>query len=199
MANVEHSALTGSNLHESKGVASAAVSTVYVADGAGSGSWTTVGNASLASAAKSFQAQLFHVQERSSNASMASGSWGNLALSTVVTNEISGASLAGSTITLAAGTYFIQAYSGAQSNNGTGGICQVRIFNNTDSVALLYGITAEAINGAGVLCEVGGRFTLSGTKDIKFQMRVSSTINTGVVNGFGGQELYKDVYIWKVA
>lgn len=40
MANIEHSALTGSDLHEPKGVATASNNTVYVANGAGSGSWT---------------------------------------------------------------------------------------------------------------------------------------------------------------
>lgn len=39
MANVQHSALTGSDLHEPKGVASAAASKVYISNGAGSGSW----------------------------------------------------------------------------------------------------------------------------------------------------------------
>lgn len=37
-----HSALTGSELHEPKGVASATVGTIYKANGSGSGSWTTV-------------------------------------------------------------------------------------------------------------------------------------------------------------
>lgn len=37
---LEHSALTGDQLHEPKGVATAASGEVYVADGAGSGSWT---------------------------------------------------------------------------------------------------------------------------------------------------------------
>ena len=44
---VAHSALTGANLHEPKGVASATVGTVYKADGAGSGSWTTIDNNSV--------------------------------------------------------------------------------------------------------------------------------------------------------
>lgn len=39
MADVEHSALTGSDLHEPKGAASATANHVYVADGAGSGSF----------------------------------------------------------------------------------------------------------------------------------------------------------------
>lgn len=39
MATVQHSALTDPNLHEPKGVSTAANGKVYVADGAGSGSW----------------------------------------------------------------------------------------------------------------------------------------------------------------
>lgn len=38
----DHASLTGASLHESKGVATATVGTVYKADGAGSGSWTTI-------------------------------------------------------------------------------------------------------------------------------------------------------------
>lgn len=42
MANVEHSALTGSALHEPKGVASANSGEVYVANGSGSGTWQPI-------------------------------------------------------------------------------------------------------------------------------------------------------------
>ena len=42
MANVQHSALTDPNIHEPKGIASASVGEVYVADGAGSGAWETI-------------------------------------------------------------------------------------------------------------------------------------------------------------
>lgn len=37
-----HSSLTGTDLHEPKGVAAASVNTVYVADGSGSGTWQKV-------------------------------------------------------------------------------------------------------------------------------------------------------------
>lgn len=40
MANVSHSALTGSDLHEPKGISSASQSQVYVANGSGGGVWT---------------------------------------------------------------------------------------------------------------------------------------------------------------
>lgn len=39
---VQHSALTGAELHEPKGAAAASANTVYVANGSGSGSWTTL-------------------------------------------------------------------------------------------------------------------------------------------------------------
>ena len=39
MPNVQHSSLTGTDLHEPKGVAAATNNSVYVANGSGSGSW----------------------------------------------------------------------------------------------------------------------------------------------------------------
>lgn len=44
-----HASLTGADLHEPKGVASASASTVYVANGSGSGTWQKVGAASIGS------------------------------------------------------------------------------------------------------------------------------------------------------
>lgn len=41
MANVAHNTLTGADLHEPKGIGSAAINTVYVADGVGSGAWSS--------------------------------------------------------------------------------------------------------------------------------------------------------------
>lgn len=42
MANVQHSSLSDPNLHEPKGVSTAAANTVYLANGSGSGTWTPV-------------------------------------------------------------------------------------------------------------------------------------------------------------
>jgi len=47
MADKQHSALTGASLHEPKGVAAAAVDTVYAADGAGSGTHRKITHASM--------------------------------------------------------------------------------------------------------------------------------------------------------
>lgn len=42
-----HVNLTGADLHEPKGAESASTGTVYVSDGAGSGSWTKIGTAEI--------------------------------------------------------------------------------------------------------------------------------------------------------
>lgn len=47
MANVQHSALTGAELHEPKGAAAASADTVYVANGAGSGAWAKIDTANI--------------------------------------------------------------------------------------------------------------------------------------------------------
>lgn len=44
---VAHSTLTGSDLHEPKGAASASTGQVYVADGSGSGSWKKITDAEI--------------------------------------------------------------------------------------------------------------------------------------------------------
>jgi microcystin-dependent protein len=45
LADVAHSSLTGADLHEPKGVATAASGTAYIADGAGSGAWSSIADA----------------------------------------------------------------------------------------------------------------------------------------------------------
>lgn len=48
MANVSHASLTGANLHEPKGVASATSNKVYVSNGSGSGTWQKLSPPQLA-------------------------------------------------------------------------------------------------------------------------------------------------------
>lgn len=47
MANIAHSVLAGTEIHEPKGVAAASLGQVYVADGSGSGNWSTIGTSSF--------------------------------------------------------------------------------------------------------------------------------------------------------
>ena len=45
---IQHNLITGSNLHEPKGVAAASANKVYVANGSGSGAWSILSTTSLA-------------------------------------------------------------------------------------------------------------------------------------------------------
>lgn len=47
MTNIAHASLTGSELHEPKGIETAQLGEVYVADGVGSGNWASVGTSSF--------------------------------------------------------------------------------------------------------------------------------------------------------
>lgn len=208
MANVEHNTLTGAALHEPKGVAAAAANRVYVADGVGSGAWSTVPNAALADAAKAFQAQLLHVRETQSASTDAgtftSGSWQTRLLNTEVTNEISGASLASNTITLPAGTYFIVARAPAHTNVQAH---KAKLRNTTDGSDTIIGSNArmsstEASTGMMSDSWVFGRFTIAGTKNFQLQHRCGTTVSGngfGEESDFGVTEVYSEALIWKVA
>lgn len=206
---MEHSALTGSNLHESKGVSTAAVSTVYVADGVGSGAWSTISNASLATAAKPFQSQLFHCKDQKSsgtNGGTNAAGWNTRAL-TSITNEIASASLASNQVTLPAGTYWIEAW-------GTGRGCndhKIKWRNVTDGSDTLLGSNENAyrvvdnfnntLTTLTSISSLSGRFTIAGSKVFELWHYTAVAV-TNV--GFGGAisqglEQYADVRIWKVA
>lgn len=71
---VAHADLTGSDLHEPKGAASAAANTVYAASGAGSGSWTKV-TASMLDTSTLFNTNKFFLTVSLADVSTASSVW----------------------------------------------------------------------------------------------------------------------------
>jgi hypothetical protein len=229
MANVEHSVLTGSDLHESKGVAAAANNRVFVTNGAGSGSFQQVPAAAIAAAGVLvFQAQLYHIRdERSSGTTgdnLTTGAWNTRTLQTEKTDELT-VTTSGNQISLAAGTYWLEAeavthFEGSSDNGGTNFVTsKLRIRNVTDSTTLLVGLgqkyratddgggnrQAQNITFTSTIC---GRFTLAGTKSIELQNWVSTTLNAlvipivnkgGVAISSGENEVYTDVKIWKIS
>jgi len=76
MANVQHSVLTGSNLHESKGVDTATNKTVYIANGGGSGAWAKVSPQSLSGLSTNGSAGQFVSVDGSGNFILISGAHG---------------------------------------------------------------------------------------------------------------------------
>lgn len=207
MANVPHSGLTGADLHESKGVASAAVDTVFVTDGAGSGVHKKVPAAALAAAANPFAAQLFHAREQlpagTASPSRPTG-WSVCPLTTLRTNEITSAALSSNQIQLPAGTYYFEASDPTSYSGTSGSAYQIRLRNVTAgstiiSSSLSWNISATGNSGSISPLVIRGRFTLAGTTVLELQhwYNVSGpnipNINTGEVN------VGADIVIWKVA
>lgn len=198
MADVEHSLLTGSDLHEPKGIAAASANRVYVADGAGSGSWTTVGNSVLATEAKAFQGGLLHIQDQKASGTAAgsftSSAWRTRTLNTVLTNEVSGASLASNQITLPEGTYFLQA-AAVRSRVGS---AKLKWRNVTDSSDVLHGLGCnDGLNGDNTDV-ISGRFTIASSKVFELQHYCTTNGNFGTSVSSGVVEVYADVRLWKV-
>lgn len=122
-------------------------------------------------------------------------------LNTVVTNTISGASLASDTITLPAGTYQIKC-------SIPGYLCgkhKASLFNNTDSAYTLVGSSSYG-GSAGdppmSFSYITGQFTITGSKNFKI---IQYTEIATAIDGLGVAtnqssvgEVYTQVEIWKM-
>lgn len=204
MATVQHNVLTGSALHEPKGVASASANRVYVANGLGSGTWSQLTTASIDATSiatiKAFQEQLFHVSDvRASGTNggiFNNGAWQTRILNTTNVNGISGASLSGNQLILPTGSYIIMAEAVANSVDQN----QLRLQNVTDATTALTGMNTVA-TGVAIIATLTGKFTLLAGKTLELQHRCLTSHGP---DGFGsaigfGSEHYAEVMIWKVA
>ena len=149
-----------------------------------------------------YESALLHVRQEESSGggsgSMSTSAWNTRTLNTVMTNEITSASLSSNQITLPSGTYYIYAY-------GLGYACnkhQTKLYNTTDASDVLLGNSSQAHQTYGNQTHsiVSGRFTISAQKVFELQSKSSiakSTNGMGVHAGLG-TEVYTDANIWKV-
>lgn len=207
MANVEHSTLTTSNLHENKGVSTATDNTVATAV-SGVTVWAKLNAANLAGTGNPFGGQLFHVRDQvgsgTGGQSLTNSIWNTRRLQTVVTNEIAGASLGSNQLTLPAGTYFIEADVVVRNTTFTAS-SQLRLRNITDAATLLLGQgNTFTWSGSGITVTgssqqtLKGRFTIAGAKVIELQNWIGNGSGGSAVSS-GEGEVYADVTIWKTA
>ena len=143
-----------------------------------------------------------HIQDQKASGTgggtFTSGAWQTRTLNTVLTNTISGASLASNVITLPAGTYIVEAKAPA----GAVTAHKAKLYNVTDAVDIIIG-TSERTAGTPVNSTqsfVSGKFTIAGTKNISLQHRCSATTTDGFgyACNFSVVEVYSDIKIWKV-
>ena len=149
-----------------------------------------------------FGSALFHVRDEKAattgGGTTATGSFQKRTLNTTMTNEISGASIASSVITLPAGTYYINA---RVPFFGSVAYVKVRLRNTTDGTNTLLGSNSYQSSPAFGDFWVIGRFTIAAQKDFELQYRCGDAVSG---NGLGHQsdfdtEVYADCQIWKVA
>jgi hypothetical protein len=151
----------------------------------------------------SFDSQFLHIRDQKSSGTdggtLTAGTWHTRTLNTIVTNEISGASLSSSQFTLPAGTYYIEASAPAYAANSH----RIKLRRITSTAADILLGTSEYV-GSGISAStiscVFGRFTITGTVAFEIQHRgSSSTSNYGLGRATSlGTEVYADVRIWKI-
>lgn len=151
-----------------------------------------------------FESALLHVRDEKASGTdggtFTSGSFQTRTLNTVMTNEISGASLTSNQIILPSGTYYIDATAEAFRVESH----RLKLRNITDSSDVLIGTSNYAAGGnnVGNNSNVTGRFTISAQKTFEIQHRCGSTITgngLGAPSGFSIVEVFTNVQIWKVA
>lgn len=147
---------------------------------------------------------LFHVREQvtSGGASPIGGPGANnvtmnRAFNTIITNEMSGASLSSGNVILPPGAFEYEASCPAY---------------NTRHQALLYNVTAAATVGVGTSeytiastdgstrSTVRGKFTLASTQTLQLRHFVSSSLaGTGTAVSSGSPEIYAEARFWRIA
>jgi hypothetical protein len=149
-----------------------------------------------------FESQLFHVRDEKSTdtdgGSYTADTDNTRDLNTVLTNEITGASLSSNQITLPSGTYYIQASAPAFNVNRH----RILLQNTTDSSLVLLGTSEFIAPGRDITTRafLFGRFTISAQKVFEIRHYIKNTGgNLGVDTIDGRNEVYTDVKIWKVA
>lgn len=199
---VAHSTLTGSSLHENKGVSSASDNTVATASG-GQTVWQKLTINHLASNVLTFSNNFAQFSDQKTNGTSggvcSNATWNTRTLNTTNTNNISGVSLAANQITLPSGTYYVEANAPAAQV----GYNILRIRNVTDSSDILMGTIAAAPNNFGSTAYIKGRFTIASSKIISLQHYTEgnaggSSEALGKAAAVGATEVYANLCIWKL-
>ena len=202
MSDLEHRSLTGAQLHELKGVSTAANYKVPTAQ-SNATVWSLLDHNSLTGTGNPFGAQLLHIRDNAAlgvnGGTLTASVWTDRPLDTSVTNEITGSSLSANQITLPAGTY----YAKIRAPGYKVGAHKIRLRDVTSNVTLLEssasyaGVTTDTQTWA----EKEGRFTIASSKKVRLQ-HICGTTNAGdgmgIASSLGDSETYAEVQIWKI-
>ncbi|MEO1200049.1 MAG: hypothetical protein AAFX39_12585 [Pseudomonadota bacterium] len=157
----------------------------------------------VADAGGAFEDEFLHVADLKGNGvaggTFTAGAWRTRDMGSELTNLISGASHAGNQITLPAGTYLALGWATGHRVDSH----KTRLRNVTDGTDAITGTSEEASDTTFMTSRsmLSGRFTIASTKTFEIQHYCETTRATdgfGNESGFGVNERYADIMIWKV-
>ena len=154
----------------------------------------------LSALANPFASQLLHVRKESSSNNDGASVVGDQTrtLNTIVTNEITGASLSSNQITLPSGTFYIIAKAPFRDPSRN----RAFLYNVTDASVDLLGVSAHnSTSGTSGNTFTQGRFTINASKVFELRHYCSGAASTGLGLGTsdGRTQVYSDVQIWRIA
>lgn len=185
----------------------------------------SVESADLEAKARAFGTQYYQVRDEQNSgtdgAALGSiGAWNTAPLNTEKQDNLTIAAPSSNQISLAAGTYYVEAegtahYTGTMDRATTeNAALMLRLRNITDAATLLNGITMRfsiVDDGGGnnqtanftLNASMYGWFTIAGTKTIELQKWVGNTFTSPSVIGgkavsSGEKEVYSDLRLWKI-
>lgn len=123
--------------------------------------------------------------------SITAATWTKRTLNTTQVNTLAGCSIASSVITLAAGTYLIN----AQPQGDQLGLFKARLQNTTDSTTTLFSQNAYSYDQAGYATTVAtimGVFTISASKN--FEIQQYSQVTSGATGLGRGSAAYTSLF-----
>jgi hypothetical protein len=191
----EHASLTGSSLHENKGVATAADNTVATALN-GHTVWKKLTSDNFGPGLMPFANNVFLVYDQrpaGTNAGQnVAATWTTAVLNTVATNSITGASLSSNQIILPTGKYWIEAYKMVGAAGAAGdsvGVAKLRLRNITDSTTESVGMSHYYASYASGEISLMDRFEVtSGPKTFALQYYYGTQKSQGLGLATGGSE-----------
>jgi len=148
-----------------------------------------------------FESELLHVRDEKSSGTGGGTATANTdnvrVLNTILTNEITSASLSSNIITLPTGTYYINATIPTYRNLSN----RAHLYNTADSSIEILGTSqlGAQFGDDSTSIFITGRFTISAQKTFQIRHYTTRAGSLGEAAGDGRTEVYTDVQIWKVA
>lgn len=151
-----------------------------------------------------FSSSYLHIQEQqpsgTGGGATVGGTTQTRVLNTVVTNEISGASLASNQITLPAGSYYIKARAPVFVVGNTSDTRhKAKLYDTTGSSDLIIGSAECAGGDSSTDSVIFGRFTLAAESDLEIRHYTENSRSFGAATSSGDIEIYTEVEIWRIS